>query len=612
MLGNFILDGGHKVTLAGGHHHGQVVDVVKRGIVGLHTLQLLVHRQAQATANLLQLGDFGVAGGQLAQREHVGVVPALLQRPHREDEAQIGVKRQQLFFLLQNQFDRLFLALFAVRAGKVALVYLANLSLRALQIGAVAHVQPRLVQRQRQVVAVMALKRSPHHRLCRHFALGRPAFGQILAHRINKKQRQRLDAAPEQVFLPLKVVHHGPLNDQRLHLVGQHAVGRGLAQRQRKTIGEQHFFAGHCLHHMPTQKRQPRLQAQVVFGPQAHASRFACGGLVAHAGGALFGAARHLMQAQHLRGIVPSAHGVHRDALDQPLAKRLQAVQRVNQVAVLIFFERGPKPNGQQRIELGQVLLHHFALKAVWLVNDQHGPNVGQCLHVAFGTAKQVGLHAALVDELAVPGKRLVGGHHHRQPQVGRMNETLHRFVGVIDDVDFLVVVLAGKKRRRGLQAFERALADGVAGHQHNELGQPVLLVQLVDGFNEGEGFARAGFHQHIHIQCRGEAGGHLHRPRGHAIGRTHPCNVGLERGMRLGLRKSGVGLHIGGRRKPHIGQHIGNGAHRLRLVFQAGVLELGLRHVQPRSRSLSSENPSVSATVCRPRMKLSSLIHGA
>ncbi len=140
MLGNLGLNGAHKIALAGRHHHHQVVDGVKGRVIGLHPLQLLVDGQTQAAPDLLQLADFGVAWCQFAQREHLGVVPALLQRPHREDEAQIGVERQQLFFVLQNQLDGLFLALLAVRTGEVTLVHPAHIMGRALQISAVAGV----------------------------------------------------------------------------------------------------------------------------------------------------------------------------------------------------------------------------------------------------------------------------------------------------------------------------------------------------------------------------------------------------------------------------------------------------------------------------------------
>ena len=132
VRGNFVLDGRYKIALAGGHHHHQLVDLVKRRVVRLHPFELLVHRQPQAPANLLQLGDFRVAGRQFAQRENVGVVPAFLQRPHRENEAQIGVKRQQLFLFLQDQPDGFFLAFFTVRARKVTLVYSANVACTAL------------------------------------------------------------------------------------------------------------------------------------------------------------------------------------------------------------------------------------------------------------------------------------------------------------------------------------------------------------------------------------------------------------------------------------------------------------------------------------------------
>jgi len=69
-----------------------------------------------------------------------------LQRPHRENKTQISVKRQQFFFFLQNQLDGFFLTLFAVRSGKVAFVYPANVGSTALQVQAVCRVKLRLAQ----------------------------------------------------------------------------------------------------------------------------------------------------------------------------------------------------------------------------------------------------------------------------------------------------------------------------------------------------------------------------------------------------------------------------------------------------------------------------------
>ncbi len=141
MFADLGLNGTYKVAFAGGHYHHQVIDCIECRVFGMYPLQLLVHGQPQATAYLLQLADPGMAGCQLAQGEHVGVVPAFLQRPHGKDEAQIGVEGEQLFLLLQDQLDGFLLPLFAVRTGKVALVHTAYVLRRALQVGAVVGFQ---------------------------------------------------------------------------------------------------------------------------------------------------------------------------------------------------------------------------------------------------------------------------------------------------------------------------------------------------------------------------------------------------------------------------------------------------------------------------------------
>ncbi len=210
------------------------------------------------------------------------------------------------------------------------------------------------------------------------------------------------------------------------------------------------------------------------------------------------------------------------------------------------------------------------------LVDDEHRTDGGQRLHIALGVAEQVGFHPALVDELAVARERLVGRHHHRQPHVGRVDEALDRLVGVVDDVDLLVVVFPRKKSRCGLQAFECALANGVARHQHDELRQLVLLVQPVDGFDESERLAGAGLHQHVERQGWGECGSHLQRTGANLIALPDAFDVGMQDFLRLVRHIGRVGVYIGWRNETHIGEHIGNAVHGLRLVGQAAVLELG------------------------------------
>ena len=116
--------------------------------------------------------------------------------------------------------------------------------LRALQILAVARVQTGLREHLRQFGGIELLKRG--------FNYGRlAAFGQILGNRINKKQAQRLDATLKQLLLALKMVIYSALNNHALHLIGQHAKARRLAQRQAKAVGKEQLFSGNVFCHMP-------------------------------------------------------------------------------------------------------------------------------------------------------------------------------------------------------------------------------------------------------------------------------------------------------------------------------------------------------------------------
>ena len=194
----------------------------------------------------------------------------------------------------------------------------------------------------------------------------------------------------------------------------------------------------------------------------------------AHLCRAILAGAAHRSKTKHLRHVSPGAHGIDRNTFHQPLAKGLQAVERVHQIFVLqafvIAFESCPEADRQQRVELAQVLLRLCALEAVRLVNDKHRANDRQRFHEAFGMAEQIGLDAAFVDGLAVTGKRLVGGDQYGNARIRRVDKPLHRPGGVVVDADFLAVVLPVKKSGCGLQAFQRALPDGIAGYQHNEL----------------------------------------------------------------------------------------------------------------------------------------------
>ena len=197
-----------------------------------------------------------------------------------------------------------------------------------------------------------------------------------------------------------------------------------------------------------------------------------------------------------------------------------------------------------------------LALKAVRLVNDENRANDGQRFHETLGVAKQIGFHPALVNHLAVTGKRLVGSHHHRNARVGRMNKPLHRAGRVIKDVDFLTVLLA-KKLGRGLQAAQSALANGVGGHQHNELGQFFVFVQAVNGLDEGECFARAGFHQHVQAQGGRGCHGHLHITCANTVAAPNLGEVGAQGRRGFMRHQGGVAVRVNGWHKPHIVEHI-------------------------------------------------------
>ncbi len=162
------------------------------------------------------------------------------------------------------------------------------------------------------------------------------------------------------------------------------------------------------------------------------------------------------------------------------------------------------------------------------------------------------------------------------------MNEALHRAGGIVEDVDLLPVLLA-EEGRRGLQAFQRALPDGVRGHQHNELGQFFVLVQPVNRLDKGEGLAGASLHQHIQRQRGRGRDRHLHLARVDVVARPNRGEVGAQGGRGLGRHQGRVAVHVDGCHKTHVVEHLRKGLHRRGLVGERGVLKLG-RHVSWRA----------------------------
>ncbi len=142
-----------------------------------------------------------------------------------------------------------------------------------------------------------------------------------------------------------------------------------------------------------------------------------------------------------------------------------------------------------------------------------------------------------------------------------------------------MVIVFSCKKIGRGLQAANGALANGIAGHQNNKLGEFEFLAQAVNGFNKSKGFTRAGFHQHIQRQRGRCRAGHQHIACRNLAGRAHGLDIGADLLTGFCGLKERIGVGIFRRNKAHIVQHLFDIANGLGLVSQAGVLKLGGSH---------------------------------
>ena len=94
------------IAFAGNNcQHVYVMDIVAQ-CIGIHTLAILVHAQAQATTDFLTLADIAAALFQCANLEYVRVIPAFTQGRMGEDESYWGPLRitiQQKLLVLHDQ-----------------------------------------------------------------------------------------------------------------------------------------------------------------------------------------------------------------------------------------------------------------------------------------------------------------------------------------------------------------------------------------------------------------------------------------------------------------------------------------------------------------------------
>ena len=149
---------------------------------------------------------------------------------------------------------------------------------------------------------------------------------------------------------------------------------------------------------------------------------------------------------------------------------------------------------GQQRAELFQPLFRLFALDRLRLVDNQNRVRLGDDINRAAG-AELIQLHVNAPRILALGIERLRIDNHHIDCAIRREAVDFRELCGIIDEEANLLAIFLGKMLLRHLKGFIDALTDGDARHNHDELAPPVMLVQLIHGFDIGIGFADAGFH---------------------------------------------------------------------------------------------------------------------
>ena len=414
-------------------HHSQGVD-----LEAAYPLTILIDAQAQATANGLAALALGLNVTQGANLEHVGVVPAFLERRVGEDELQRRAEGQQLFLLLHDQvvgaLGILPVARIVLRGvgptaflvdGEVAVVHVLG-GKRQVDLG-----EQALIGRQLGGATILFLEYLRIHALDR---LAVRIVLTVLVHRVDEEQAEHLDPQRAQVLLLVQVfldraADHLALHGQRIHITV------GLARLQ------EHFAAGVAQFH-----ELFALGRIDITHPKIGIDRAAIGALLEvvaiadrhlnplHASGGLFiqldlGADAaalvfHLHQA-HERLVVRVLYRGRRhfDLLDQLALVGIHRIQAVHHV-VLVHVGGGIAQCAQRVHRIQRFLATAFqaAVHALRFIHDDDRPGGLDQVNGLLAT----GLLALLVEVVHI---LLVDGahRHHHDLDVGTGGEVAHR-----------------------------------------------------------------------------------------------------------------------------------------------------------------------------------------
>ena len=155
---------------------------------------------------------------------------------------------------------------------------------------------------------------------------------------------------------------------------------------------------------------------------------------------------------------------------------------------------------GQQRIELLQVLLSLLSLHGLRLINNQNRIRLCNDINRPAGP-ELIQLHTNTSCIFASCIKRLRVDNHGADGVIRRKTINLCQLSGIIDEKAYLLTIFLGKMLLRYLKGLIHALADGNTGHNHDELAPTVMLVQLIHCLDIGICLADTGLHLNGQIE---------------------------------------------------------------------------------------------------------------
>ncbi len=210
------------------------------------------------------------------------------------------------------------------------------------------------------------------------------------------------------------------------------------------------------------------------------------------------------LHALQVEVAVRPAEALHLDPADgDPLDQLpLVGVHRVEPVDLVVGRPvRGGVPEGEQRVELRQGRGGLLALHLLRLVEDQDRPVAAI---TSIGRARLEAVEF-LVDPTLVEARRVEGLHvddHRVDAAPGRERLQLGEPLAVVNEGPDLPPVGLLEVLLGEVEGLPDALADGHAGHHHDELAPAVPLVQLVHRLQVAVRLPRAGLHLHVEVDA--------------------------------------------------------------------------------------------------------------